>query len=205
MLRRLLGRDKEDEEKKEEEKEAAEEAEEADLETEEAEGAESATDAAPSEESESASEEDVPAEKVVTPISERGGTIPYHDSIIDRLKYMFNDSTICDCLEGPDEFRIEFMAMGERFHVSKPSNDEVEFGSGPVSDEDVFIRISNDVVKELLNAATFSEFTDIYMQYYKNSEPGKFVKIELRKPIGQLNRNGYARVPILKLLVGTIR
>ncbi|MBD3406225.1 MAG: hypothetical protein GF411_08965 [Candidatus Lokiarchaeota archaeon] len=202
MLRRLLGRGKEDEDEKEKKEEAAEEVEEVESEAKEQEDAIEETEkseAVPSEEESAAAEVDS------TPIAERGGTIPYHDSITDRLKYMFADSTICDCLEGPDEFRIEFMAMGERFNVSKPANDEVKFGSGAISDEDVFIRISNDVVKELLSAATFSEFSDIYMQYYKNSEPGKFVKIELRKPIGQLNRNGYARVPILKLLVGTVR
>ena len=76
---------------------------------------------------------------------------------------------------------------------------------GKAPDEDAFIRISNDVMKELLSAATFSDFSDTYMKYYKNAEAGLFVKIELRKDITALNRRGYARVPVLRVLIGTIR
>jgi hypothetical protein len=43
------------------------------------------------------------------------------------------------------------------------------------------------------------------MKYYKNPEAGKFVKIELRKDVNGLNRRGYARVPLLKLLIGMTR
>ena len=95
--------------------------------------------------------------------------------------------------------------MGERFNVRKESLGEIAFGTGTAPDEDVFIRISNEAVKELLSAATFNEFVDIYMKYYKNPDGSKFVKIELRKDISSLNRRGYARVPLLKLLVGQIR
>jgi hypothetical protein len=132
-------------------------------------------------------------------------TIPYHSEITDRLKYMFQDSNIAANIEGPDEFTIEFMAMGERFNFIKEPRGEIKFGTGSAPDEDVFIRISNDAVAELLGAPNFEEFRQIYMKYYKNPDAGKFVKIELRKDLVWMNRQGYARVPLLKLLVGQLR
>jgi hypothetical protein len=135
---------------------------------------------------------------------EVGGTIPYHATFQDRLKYMFADSEIAAGIEAPDSFSLEFMAEGERFYISKPSMGEFSITTGKAPDEDAFIRISNNVVKELLTAATFSKFADIYMDCYKNSEAGRFVKIELRKDITALNRRGYARVPVLRALIGTI-
>lgn len=132
-------------------------------------------------------------------------TIPYHSEITDRLKYMFNDANIAANIEGPDEFTIEFMAMGERFNFVKEARSDVKFGTGTAPDEDVFIRISNDAVSELLNAPNFEAFRQTYMRYYRNPEAGKFVKIELRKDLVWMNRQGYARVPLLKLLVGQVR
>jgi hypothetical protein len=140
------------------------------------------------------------------PVSaEIGGTMPYHATFQDRLKYMFADSDISAGIEAPDSFMIEFMAEGERFYITKPSMGEFNIITGKAPDEDAFIRISNDVMIELLSAATFSEFSDTYMKYYKNAEAGMFVKIELRKDITALNRRGYARVPVLRTLIGTIR
>ncbi|MHA1577952.1 MAG: hypothetical protein ACTSU3_11385, partial [Candidatus Thorarchaeota archaeon] len=135
----------------------------------------------------------------------KGTTIPYHDSIQDRLGYLLTDPEMSTSIEGPDEFILEFMAMGERFSVSKKAMGSISIATGSAADEDVYIRIGNDVVKELLSAATFSEFSKIYLKYYKNPEPGMFVKIELRKQITDLNRRGYARVPALKLLIGAAR
>ncbi|MFW9847249.1 MAG: hypothetical protein ACFFD6_10900 [Candidatus Thorarchaeota archaeon] len=132
-------------------------------------------------------------------------TIPYHSEITDRLKYMFHDANIAANIEGPDEFTIEFMAMGERFNFMKEARSDVKFGTGTAPDEDVFIRISNDAVAELLSAPNFEAFRQIYMRYYRNPEPGRFVKIELRKDLVWMNRQGYARVPLLKLLVGQVR
>ncbi|MHA2309847.1 MAG: hypothetical protein ACXADF_00035 [Candidatus Thorarchaeota archaeon] len=134
-----------------------------------------------------------------------GATIPYHSEITDRLQYMFNDSNIAANIEGPDEFTIEFMAMGERFNFIKEARGEVKYGTGTAPDEDVFIRISNDAVAELLSAPNFEEFRQVYMKYYKAPDAGKFVKIELRKDLVWMNRQGYARVPLLKLLVGQVR
>ena len=133
------------------------------------------------------------------------GTIPYHTSLTDRFKYIFDDPDISAGLEGTDEFFLEFMAMGERFWFAKKAKGEVEFGTGAVPDEDVYIRIGNDAVRDLLGASTFTEFQGFYMKYYKNPEAGKFVKIELRKDVNGLNRRGYARVPLLKLLIGMTR
>jgi hypothetical protein len=135
----------------------------------------------------------------------RGATIPYHASIQNRLMYMFNDSTIGAGIEGTDEFYLEFMAMGERFWIGKAPLGKVTIKPGAMTDQDAHVRISNDVVNDLLSAATFSEFSKIFMQYYKSAEPGKFIKIEVRKPITDLNRRGYARVPVLKLLIGSAR
>ncbi|MHA1925008.1 MAG: hypothetical protein ACXABV_07535 [Candidatus Thorarchaeota archaeon] len=132
-------------------------------------------------------------------------TIPYHSEITDRLQYMFNDSNIAANIEGTDEFTIEFMAMGERFNFIKEARGEVKYGAGAAPDEDVFIRVSNDAVVELLSAPNFEEFRQIYMKYYRNPDSGKFVKIELRKDLVWMNRQGYARVPLLKLLVGQVR
>lgn len=132
-------------------------------------------------------------------------TMPYHATIQDRLKFMLTEGPLADPIEAPDEFKLELMAMGERFTIIKDSMGDVAITSGTVPDEDVFIRIGNDVVAELLSASNFSEFSTLYMRYYKNAEPGKFVKIELRKPITELNRRGYARVPTLKLLIGATR
>ncbi len=134
-----------------------------------------------------------------------GATIPYHSEITERLKYMFDDSNIAANIEGPDEFTIEFMAMGERFNFIKEARGDVKFGTGDAPDEDVFIRISNDAVAELLSAPNFEEFRQIYMKYYKSPDAGKFVKVELRKDLVWMNRHGYARVPLLKLLVGQVR
>lgn len=175
------------------------------------------TEEAPAEETESvaeaAPESEVPTtteEPAATEVSEpvpegRGDTIPYHDSIQDRLVYMLNDAKMADGLEGTHEFTLEFMAMGERFWIGKPALGDIETKVGKVADEDAHIRISNDTVSDLLTAATFSDFSRIYLQYYKSSEGGKFIKIETRKPITDLNRQGYARVPILKLLIGAAR
>ena len=132
-------------------------------------------------------------------------TLPYHATIQDRLRYLLTEPSFASTIEAPDEFKLEIMAMGERFMVSKKPMGEVEIASGAAPDEDVFIRIGNDVVAELLSAATFSEFSSIFLKYYKNAEPGKFVKIELRKPITDLNRRGYARVEPLKVLIGAAR
>ncbi|MFW9808263.1 MAG: hypothetical protein ACFFE6_02690 [Candidatus Thorarchaeota archaeon] len=146
------------------------------------------------------------AEPAPEPIPEgRGDTIPYHDSIMDRLVYMLHDSVMADGLEGTHEFMLEFMAMGERFWIGKVPLGEIESKVGKAADEDAHIRISNDSVSDLLSASTFSEFSKIYLQHYKTSEAGKFIKIEIRKPIIDLNRKGFARVPVLKLLIGAAR
>ena len=134
-----------------------------------------------------------------------GGTMPYHATFQDRLNYMFADAQTGAGIEAPDSFMLEFMAEGERFYITKPSMGEFEIKTGKAPDEDAFIRISDDVMKELLSAATFSDFSDTYMKYYKNAEAGLFVKIELRKDITALNRRGYARVPVLRTLIGTVR
>jgi hypothetical protein len=134
-----------------------------------------------------------------------GGTIPYHATFQDRLKYMFADAQIGAGIEAPDSFMLEFMAEGERFYITKPSMGEFDIITGKAPDEDAFIRISDGVMKELLSAATFSDFSDTYMKYYKNGEAGLFVKIELRKDITALNRRGYARVPVLRTLIGSVR
>jgi hypothetical protein len=185
VMRRIFGRKKKDDEEEEEEKAEAEVAE-----AEEVVAEEEVT-------------EEVPEEAELAP-EVAGETIPYHDSIQDRLMYMFGAS-MGTGVEAPDEFRLEFMAMGERFNIDKKSMGDIELKTGTVADEDVFIRIGNDVVTELLSAATFQEFSELYMKYYKNAEPGKFVKIELRKAVSNLNRMGYARVPLLKLLIGVAR
>ncbi len=135
----------------------------------------------------------------------RGETIPYHSEIQERLMFMFNDSSIGAGIEGTDEFYIEFMAMGERFWIGKAPLGDIEIKTGAMTDQDAHVRIANDVVSDLLSAANFSEFSKIYLQYYKSAEAGKFVKIEVRKPITDLNRRGYARVPIMKLLIGSAR
>ncbi|MFX1561371.1 MAG: hypothetical protein ACFFBL_12345 [Promethearchaeota archaeon] len=135
----------------------------------------------------------------------RGDTIPYHDSIQDRLVYMLNDPKMADGLEGTHQFELEFMAMGERFWIRKAPLGEIETKVGKADDEDAHIRISNDAVSELLTAATFADFSRLYLKYYKTSEAGKFIKIEARKPITDMNRRGYARVPVLKLLIGAAR
>jgi hypothetical protein len=135
----------------------------------------------------------------------RETTIPYHASIQDRLMYMFNDSHMGAGIEGTDEFYIEFMAMGERFWIGKAPLGKVSIKAGAMADQDAHVRISNDATTDLLSAANFTEFSKIFMRYYKTAEAGKFIKIEVRKPITDLNRRGYARVPIMKLLIGSAR
>ena len=190
-IKKLLGRDEENEEARTEETPAAEE---------------TAAAAEPVEFTEEAAE--LEPESEVEPDEpfpvDGAATIPYHSEITDRLKYMFQDANIAANIEGPDEFTIEFMAMGERFNFIKEARGEVNFGTGTAPDEDVFIRISNDAVAELLNASNFEAFRQVYMKYYRNPEAGKFVKIELRKDLVWMNRQGYARVPLLKLLVGQV-
>ncbi len=195
MMRKFFGRKKDDEEKKDEEAEVVEEVPEE-------------TPAEPVEETteETAEvEEEVPEDAEAPSTDGLTVTIPYHATIQDRLNYMLTEPPLNQTIEAPDEFKLEFMAMGERFMVSKKPMGEIEIATGAAPDEDVFIRIGNDVVSELLSAASFSEFSVLYLKYYKNPEPGKFVKIELRKPITELNRRGYARVPTLKLLIGAAR
>jgi len=138
-------------------------------------------------------------------VLEKSGTIPYHKSLPDRFKYMFGDSGIVAGMENTDEFLLAFMAMGERFKIEKKAMGGVQIETGTAYDEDAFIRISNDAVSELLSCVTFKDFSDTYMRYYRNAEPGKFVKIELRSDISSLNRRGFARVPLLKLLIGAAR
>lgn len=151
-------------------------------------------------------EEEPSTTEVSEPMPEgREDTIPYHDSIQDRLVYMLKDPVMADGLEGTHEFMLEFMAMGERFWIAKAPLGDIETKIGTAADEDAHIRISNDAANELLNASTFSQFSQIYLKYYKKSDAGKFIKIEARKPITDLNRRGYARVPVLKLLIGAAR
>lgn len=149
--------------------------------------------------------EDVPEPEDEAPSEGRGDTLPYHDTIQDRLVYLFNHEKTGAGLEGTDEFVLEFMAMGERFSIAKAQLGEVQLKGGSATDHDAHVRIANDLVPELLSASTFSEFSKLFMNYYKNAEAGKFVKIEVRKPMTDLNRRGYARVPIMKLLVGAAR
>jgi len=151
-------------------------------------------------------EEEPAATEVAEAVPEgRGDTIPYHDSIQDRIVYMLNDPKMADGLEGTHEFTLEFMAMGERFWVAKAPLGDIETKVGKAADEDAHIRISNDAVSDLLNAATFAHFSELYLKYYKTSDAGKFIKIEARKPISDMNKRGYARVPVLKLLIGAAR
>ncbi|MBD3159968.1 MAG: hypothetical protein GF309_14395 [Candidatus Lokiarchaeota archaeon] len=150
-------------------------------------------------------EAEVEEEALEEPPTRGKGTIPYHDTFQKRLEFLFDNEETAGDMKAPDEFSLEFMVMGERFNVTKDSMGPVEIESGTTSDEDVFIRISNTVAKNLLDAATFDEFSDTYMQYYRESESDKYVKIDLRKPIEELNKRGYVRVPILRLLVGQVR
>ncbi len=189
MMRKFFGKKKDDDKEETTEEEVAE---------------------APTDEIATADPEEVVEEQVVedaspTSTEDSTMTIPYHATLQDRLRYLLTDTAHSSSIEAPDEWKIELMAMGERFMVCKKPMGEVEIASGAAPDEDVFIRIGNDVVLELLSAATFSEFSKIFIKYYKNAEPGRFVKIELRKPITDLNRRGYARVPTLKLLIGAAR
>ncbi|TFF96436.1 hypothetical protein EU546_01420 [Candidatus Thorarchaeota archaeon] len=186
FIRRILGKDEEEEEEVQEA--PAEEVEEAE------EAVETEPEPAPEAEAE-----------VEAPPEGRADTLPYHSTIQDRLMYLFKDSNTGSGIEGTDEFTLEFMAMGERFSIGKEKLGEVEMKPGSSSDHDAHIRIANELVPDLLSAATFYEFSKMYLNYYKNAEAGKFVKIEVRKPITDLNRRGYARVPIMKLLIGAAR
>ena len=192
MVRRLFGRKKDEEEKTEDEVEPEVTSEASEVVVEE-----------PIESQAESPAEDGEPEVAVADAPE--GTIPYHDSIQDRLNYLLTDPEMASSIEAPDEFILEFMAMGERFSVSKKAMGSISIATGSAADEDVYIRIGNDVVQALLTAATFAEFSEIYLKYYKAPEPGMFVKIELRKQITDLNRRGYARVPALKLLIGAAR
>ncbi len=196
MVRRLFGRKKDDKEESEDVEEVVTEA--------EPETVEEAPKVEPTADAEFRETDSVPEEETSTDEAP-SGTIPYHDSFQDRLNYLLTDTEMASSIEAPDEFILEFMAMGERFSVSKKPMGNVTIATGTAPDEDVFIRIGNEVVAELLSAATFPEFSQIYLKYYKAPEPGKFVKIELRKAITSLNRRGYARVPALKLLIGAAR
>lgn len=196
MVRRFFGRKKDDEDKSEDVEEVVTE--------DEPETVEEEPIAEPTADAEFREPDSEPEEEIVT-AEAPSGTIPYHDSFQDRLNYLLTDTEMASSIEAPDEFILEFMAMGERFSVSKKPMGAVTIATGAAPDEDVFIRIGNDVVKELLAAATFTQFSKIYLKYYKAPEPGKFVKIELRKAITSLNRRGYARVPALKLLIGAAR
>ncbi len=144
----------------------------------------------------------VPEEVISAP--EVGG-LPHHTSFAERLLYLFEDKNAGAHLQATDEFHLEFMVLGERFWIRKEHMGPVKSGSGAITDEDVFVRVSDAVANELLAAPTFEEFTKIYMRYYKNQQAGKFVKIELRKDMSSLARAGYTRVPLLKLLIGTVR
>jgi hypothetical protein len=154
---------------------------------------------------EKAPEESLEYEPVEEIVEVKGGTIPYHDSLQNRLLYLFEDEEISGALEGPDAFCLEFMAMGERFRIEKESLGDIELKSGASRDNDAHIRIANDVVSELLSSATFKEFSEIYLKYYKKPDGSKFVKIEMNEDVSNLNRRGYARVPLLKLLIGAAR
>ena len=196
MVRRLFGRKKVDKDEVEDVEETVTEA--------EPETVEEEPKVEPPADAEFRETDSVPEEETST-AEAPSGTIPYHDSFQDRLNYLLTDPEMASSIEAPDEFILEFMAMGERFSVTKKPMGNVTIATGTAPDEDVFIRIGNDVVTALLSAATFTELSQIYLKYYKAPEPGKFVKIELRKAITSLNRRGYARVPALKLLIGAAR
>ena len=202
VLRRIFGKKKDEDEEEKEEPAAVEE-----MATEESmqepEEVEAPVEAEPDVAEEPAIEEHVEVEE--EPEAAVSGTIPYHDSFQDRLMYLFKETNISSTIEAPDSFCLEFMAMGERFTIEKPSMGEIEMKSGTGKNTDVHIRIANDTISELLSASTFDEFKDIFMKYYKHPEAGQFVKIEMYEDVSNLNRRGYARVPLLKLLIGAAR
>jgi hypothetical protein len=189
FLRRIIGKDEEDESAEEPIAEAEGTAEEP-KEIEATKATEPAVDV---------------AESVEAPTEGRGDTLPYHATIQERLMYLFENQKTGAGIEGTDEFILEFMAMGERFWIGKAQLGDVQMKSGSSTDHDAHIRIANELVPDLLSASTFSEFSKMFLKYYKNAEAGKFVKIEVRKPITDLNRRGYARVPVMKLLIGAAR
>jgi hypothetical protein len=189
FLRRIIGKDEEDESAEEPTPEAEE-------------TAEAPKEAGAIQVTEPTSEV---AEEVDVTTDGRGDTLPYHATVQERLMYLFNNEKTGSGIEGTDEFILEFMAMGERFWIGKAQLGDVQMKSGSSTDHDAHIRIANELVPDLLSASTFSEFSRKFLNYYKNPEAGKFVKIEVRKPITDLNRRGYARVPIMKLLIGAAR
>ena len=207
VLRRIFGK-KKDEDEEEEESEVVEEAP-AEEPIEEAETAEEPEIAEPETPEEPVVEEIEEIEEIEeveeVPDADVSGTIPYHDSFQDRLMYLFKETNIFSTIEAPDSFCLEFMAMGERFTIEKPAMGEIEIKPGTGKKTDVHIRIANDTISELLSASTFDEFKDIYKKYYRNPEAGQFVKIEMYEDVSNLNRRGYARVPLLKLLIGAAR
>ncbi len=201
VLRRLLGKKKDDEEDKDDSTEVAKETEVVSEAEETEDIAEVETEIA----GEPAEVIEEPVEVIEEPDTIVSGTIPYHDTLQDRLMYLLKETAISSTIEGPDSFCLEFMAMGERFVIEKPSMGNIEMKSGSAKGNDAHIRISNDTVSDLLSASTYNEFKSIFMNFYKNPEAGKFVKIEMYEDVSNLNRRGYARVPLLKLLIGAAR
>ncbi|MEM2142296.1 MAG: hypothetical protein QXQ81_03475 [Candidatus Thorarchaeota archaeon] len=127
------------------------------------------------------------AEEVTEEVEEG---MPPHTRLIDRIMYILNDPAMSSTIAGPDEFTVEFLALGERFWIRKTANGPIESGIGAVSDEDVYIRISDSVVRELLSVPTFEEFVRVYLKYYRSPGERSFVKVELRKDITSLNKMG---------------
>jgi hypothetical protein len=204
VLRRILGRKKDEDEDKKDDAEVVEESVEAEevVEAEETETPEE--DTTEITEEEPFVEESVEDTVEVTDTAV-AGTLPYHDSFKDRLMYLINETAISSTIEAPDSFCLEFMAMGERFTFEKESMGDIEIKSGTAKNTDVHIRIANDTINDLLSASTYDEFKEIFLNFYRNPEAGRFVKIEMYEDVSNLNRRGYARVPLLKLLIGAAR
>jgi len=96
-IKKLLGKEEEEEE----------------IETEAELEAETEVEEEPPTEAEAEEEAEVEEEEALEEPPTRGkGTIPYHDTFQKRLEFLFDNEETAGDMKAPDEFSLEFMVMG---------------------------------------------------------------------------------------------
>lgn len=122
-------------------------------------------------------------------------------TIQEKIAELMNLPENLNPIPAPATFKIQFLAGGDAFYIIKEELKHPHIEPSRTRAEDVFIRISNAVVDELLEAPDFDTFNEIFRKYAKSQTADHYVKVDIRTDIFELNKKGFASSPFLKMLV----
>ncbi len=122
-------------------------------------------------------------------------------TIQEKINEFMNLPENLDPIPAPVSFKIQFLAGGDAFFIIKEELKQPHIEPSRTRGEDVFIRISEAVVEELVEAPDFNTFNEIFRKYAKSQTADHYVKVDIRTDIFELNKKGFAKSPFLKMLV----